>query len=187
VIFTVGGKLATSNADKRNEQLQPLPMPYQTSSGAGDLMTGITYNKKYWHFALGYLHTLNRNENAFLHSRWPGDTEAGAYFESNRLRRGDDLMLRAERSFEKGHRAITLGLLPILRLQKDEILDETNQTVPVDGSNQLTVNLNIGYSYALNENVNLRFRYANPLVWRKSRPDGLTRYVVFYGGVTFRL
>ena len=96
-------------------------------------------------------------------------------------------MLRIERSFERGHRTITLGLLPILRLQKDEIVDENNQTVLVDGSNQLTVNLNIGYSYALNENVSLRFRYANPIVFRKSRPDGLTRYVVFYGGLTFRL
>ena len=187
LIITVGGKIAISNADKSNEQLLPLPMPYQTSLGSSDLMAGITYNNESWHFALGYQHTLNRNENEFLHSKWPGDTEAQAYFESNRLWRGDDLMIRAERSFEKGRRTITLGLLPILRLQKDEILDENNQTVLLDGSNQLTINLNIGYSYALNEKVSLRFRYANPIVWRESRPDGLTRYVVLYGGLTISL
>ena len=96
-------------------------------------------------------------------------------------------MVRAERRFEKGHRTLTVGLLPFLRLQKDEIMDENNQTVLIDGSNQLTVNLNIGYAYALNENVSVRLRYANPIVFRKSRPDGLTRYFVFYGGLTFRL
>ena len=187
LLLTVGGKIATGRADEVDELQQPLPMPYQPSSGTDDLLIGVSMNKGNWHFAAGYQHPMNRNENAFLHSRFLSDQDAIDYFQSNKLKRGDDLIARVERMFAKGHKAYTIGLLPIWRVQHDEIIDEDNKSVKLNGSDQLTINLNLGYAHDLDEHVRVRLSFANPIWWRRTRADGLTRFFVFYGGVTYSL
>ena len=185
MIFVAGGKVASDNANDLNELGQSFPMPYQSSAGTHDLMVGLTINRGLWHFAVGYQHALNGNENGFLHNVWQGDPKAFDYFESNQLKRGDDLMVRIERKFLKDNKMFTLGLLPIWRFQKDEIIDAQNQSMLLDGSNQLTININAGYTYNINENLRLRFTYGNPVLWRKTRADGLTRFFVFYAGMVY--
>ncbi len=128
----------------------------------------------------------NRNKNGFLHNAWPEESRATDYFESNRLKRGDDLILRISRSFPKGRRTIVVGVLPIYRLQKDEII-RNGQVEKLAGSDQLTLNLNFDYLYQLTNRLNFRFSYANPVIWRDTRADGLTRPVVITLALEMRL
>jgi len=61
-------------------------------------------------------------------------------------------MLRVQKGFTKNNRTIFVGLLPILRLQKDEII-RNGQVEELDGSNELTLNLNFGYRFKWKENT----------------------------------
>lgn len=185
LILTLGGIIPTSGADLK-ENGRPLPMIYQSSLGTKDIIVGGSYFFKSWHVAIGFQHPFNKNDNGFLHSNWPENGNANNYFESNRFSRGDDLMVRIQKGFTKNKRTIFIGILPILRLQKDEIIKD-DQTLKLSGSDQLTLNLNFGYLYRLNEKFHLRFTYANPVIWRKTRADGLTRPVVISGSIEYRL
>jgi len=178
---TIGAKLPSNKADKKDEQQRSLPMPYQTSLGTSDIMAGMSLFYNDWHFALGYQHPFNSNENGFLHSKWsePDSSKAKEYFESNKFKRGDDLILRIEKRFQKANRTYFIGILPIYRIQKDEIIDENGEQQALDGSNSVTINLNVAASYRLSESNNLNISLGFPTLFRKVRADGLTRLFVF--------
>lgn len=173
--LSAGGKLPGNRATL-TEDGKPLPMLYQSSLGSYDLLVGASYLVGDWRFALGYQHPFNRNENRFLHSRWPGE-KGEAYFESQELLRGDDLMGRVERRFRFGKTRIWVGLLPIMRLQHDRIRRE-GRSEKLAGSRQLTLNLNFTLEHPLGPHWRYRLEYGNPVIWRRTRADGLTRPVV---------
>lgn len=186
LILTLGAKLALGDANDKNNLGQAFPMPYQISSGTNDFMIGMALKKRSWHYALGYQHVLNRNKNSFTHELWLDNIDAQAYFESNKLKRGDDLMFRISKTYFKKKRSITLSLLPIWRLQKDELIDENEIIKPLNHSNQLTINVNMAYNYELNEILSLKMNLGSPILWRKTRADGLTRFFVFYFGINYQ-
>ena len=185
LIFTIGGIFPSNDSDKKEDGL-PLPMYYQSSLGSYDIIIGSSYSISLWQLVMGYQHPFNRNKNGFLHNFWPDESRATDYFESNQLKRGDDLVLRISRSFPKGRRTIVVGLLPIYRLQKDQII-RNGQVEKLAGSDQLTLNLNFDYLYQLTHGLNFRFSYAHPVIWRETRADGLTRQVVFTLALELRL
>ncbi|MBL4625018.1 MAG: hypothetical protein JKY42_07760 [Flavobacteriales bacterium] len=184
--INVGGKAPTNSSDFTNSSGMPLPMPYQSSLGTYDLLGGISLYFKKWHFSTGYQHAFNTNENEFLHRTWKNDETAIAYFESNKFKRGDDVMVRVERIFLKNNSTFSISVLPIYRIWKDEIL-KNGEYVQLDGSNQLTVNLNFAWNKKLNDKLSTRFTYGSPIWWRETRADGLTRFFVFYGGINYKI
>jgi len=185
ILLTVGTRLKTNNADRSNANL-PLPMPFQTSLGSNDLLIGLTSNYFDWQFSIGYQHPFGRNNNGFLRSLWPENNEAQEYFESNQLKRGDDVAIRVEKRFDGQRLDFFLGILGLYRIQKDEIIKE-GRIVQLSRSSAPTVNLNGTLVYQLSPKINLRMTYGNPIVWRKSRADGLERVFSFTSGVEFRL
>ncbi|MBW8049167.1 MAG: hypothetical protein FVQ77_02275 [Cytophagales bacterium] len=191
VMLNVGGKIPTNQADKKNQRDLPLPMAYQTSLGTSDLIIGASFYYEDWHFAVGYQHAFNRNENGFLHSVWAEDKDssiAEEYFESNKFKRGDDIMLRIEKRFEKPKITYFAGLLPVYRIQKDEIIvnggllykDEiikNDTTIALKGSSSLTVNVNVGLLYKVSKQTDFNISLGFPTIFREVRADGLTRFL----------
>lgn len=182
---TVGTKIATgfSNdflpADNFLFENLPLPMPYQTSLATNDLVLGASLDYMQWNFGVGYQHVLkNKNKNGFLRSKWQGNTDAQKYFESNLLDRGNDVLIRTERSFNIKKFSCTAGLLGIIRLQKDIITNNKNERTDVEGSNGLTLNVTGSVHYNFSNQAGFNISFGSPIIVRKVRPDGLTRSLV---------
>jgi len=184
--LTLGGKLSTDNADKSRDG-RPFPMAYQTSQGTDDLLAGISGRFEKWMFAAGYQHPFKRNKNGFLRSRWPGEPDAGLYFESNRLKRGDDLMVRAEKEFVWRQTKLFFGLSPIVRLQKDRIMDGTGADVSLTGSNGLTLNVTAGANFPLARRLNLNVTGGAPVISRDIQADGLRRGGALLTNLEYRI
>lgn len=174
--ITLGTKIHLVKPDK-NIDGKPLPMVYQTTIGTNDLIAGIAYFHQKWIFSAGYQHSFNSNNNSFLHTTWLDNQDAKKYFESNHLKRADDVMLRAERKFTLlKNKKLYIGLLPIYHLQKDIIEDDFGNKVAVPQSDGITLNLSTSILFPLKNNYILKISSGNPLfLTRHSRPDGLTR------------
>jgi hypothetical protein len=172
----LGGKMPVNEANKAIEG-KGLPMVYQTSLGTYDLMGGVNLILDKWHFGLGYQQPFGANENGFDYSEWEENEEALNYFESAYLDRGADLILRSDKYFRFDKNSLKTGLIAIYRVEKDEILIDGQPVYP-EGSNGLTININIEYGIPLRNNDNIRLSAAAPLITREYRTDGLTRTFV---------
>ncbi len=181
--LTLGGKIPSNNSDF-DYQSQPLPMAYQTSLGTYDMILGLSYSFRNWFFATGYQHPFNRNDNAFLHTEWSGNENAQAYNESNRLKRGDDAMVRVNYVFEFKKWSLNAGFLPIYHLQKDEI-EKDGENIKVDGSSGFTYNINLSTSHKDKKGNMFRYSLGVPLHAREVRTDGTTRTFVIAADFTF--
>ncbi len=152
VNLSVGGKLPTNKSDK-DINGYPLPMYYQTSLGSFDFITGISLINRNWLFATGIQHAFNKNDNQFLWTAWQGGPEDIAYVQkysnSKELKRGTDIMLRAERNFRFSQWNFTLGLLPIYRINHDEITGGDGKRIKPDGTTGLALSVifTTGYSF----------------------------------------
>lgn len=181
VNLSVGGKLPTNKSDK-DVNGYPLPMYYQTSLGSYDFITGISLINRNWLFATGIQHAFNKNDNQFLWTAWQGGPEDLAYVQkysnSKELQRGTDIMLRAERNFRFSQWNFTLGLLPIYRINHDEITGGDGKRVKPDGTTGLALSaiFTTGYSFDVRSGVKLLI--GHKLVQRDENPDGLTRELV---------
>ncbi len=94
------------------------------------------------------------------------------------LKRGDDALLRIERSIGWKKLDFSVGLLSIYRLQKDKIIDAGGLSNSLNGSDGLTLNLTAGMNYKLSNRASLNLLYGSPLIVRDVRADGLTRSFV---------
>jgi hypothetical protein len=175
--LTVGGKIPLSTPDKAIDNLD-LPMVYQTSLGTYDLILGINYLVKKWHFSVAYQHVFNSITNEFNHDNVFVITQDHLdYFESSKLERGDDIMLRIERNFELKNSDIFLGVNPTYRINPDAIeIQETPFTI--EGSEGLTLNLTFGYLKQFQDNNMIKLSVGAPLITKPYRVDGLTRIFV---------
>jgi hypothetical protein len=172
----LGSKLPVNDANKTTDG-KGLPMVYQTSLGTYDLMGGVNLILGKWHFGLGYQQPFGANENTFSYSEWEENNDALKYFESAYLDRGADLIFRADRYFRFSKNSLKTGLIAIYRVEKDEIFIDGQNVYP-EGSNGLTLNLNLEYLVSLKNNDNIRISAAAPLITREYRTDGLTRTFV---------
>ena len=141
---TLGVKIPTNNSDLDGANRDfttgniraDLPMYYQTSLGSFDLIGGAAYISKDWMFSTGIQVALTENENDFRWGQWenypdlnrnPEREDAPNYVTdydlANDLKRGTDIMLRVERAFHFSKWDFRVGLLPIFRITKDEVLD----------------------------------------------------------------
>ena len=117
---------------------------------------------------------------------WPDDPEAQEYFESSGLKRGDDLAIRVEKRFEKQRFNLFVGMLGLYRIEKDEIIKEDSE-IKLSRSSAPTININGTLLYHLSPKINLKATYGNPIVWRKSRADGLERVFSFTTSIELKL
>ena len=183
ISLLLGTRLKSNNSDFEFNR-NPLPMAYQTSLGTYDILSGIFYYWKKWDFYVAYQHPFNRNKNQYLHPSEETDNNK-LYYESARLKRGDDLYLRIQRIFNlKAKNSIKATLLGIYRMQQDQII-KNGENIFLAGSNGITINLGVTYIQKLKTGKSFEYALSFPVIDRKYRADGLTRNLVL--GVRFKL
>lgn len=176
--FTAGIKLPLADGDMRKDG-RGLPMPYQSSLGTTDLITGVTLSDGTWQFSLGWQQPLTTaNENVFDPEQW-STGEAYDYFPSYMLKRRADVLLRG---VYRGNISRKLsgsgGLLAIYHVGTDEYRDTELNYVKLKESDGLTLNVSGTFDWKVNASFTLGLTMGFPVVVRDVRPDGLTRSIV---------
>jgi hypothetical protein len=181
VNFSVGTKIATNDASLQYEG-RPLPMYYQTSLGTYDFIAGVSFLSRNLLFAAGIQHPFNRNNNQFMWKKWIGSDQDITYVQnypnSNQLKRGTDIMLRAEYNFRFSRFNAALGALPIFRINEDEyIIPATGENIKISGSAGPVVTLLATMGYSFNVQSGVKLLYGLKVIGRKleTNPDGLSR------------
>lgn len=187
ISLSVGGKIPSNNSNlKSKENGLSFPMYYQTSLGTYDFITGISLVNKKWLFATGIQHPFNQNKNQFTWSAWipvynngEGEDYVRSYAPCYELKRGTDIMFRAERNFRYARFNFTLGLLPIFRINKDEITNpNTLQRIKLDGTTGMALSGIGTVAYNFNVKSGIRLLLGRRITHREVNPDGLTRELV---------
>ncbi|MEQ1585690.1 MAG: hypothetical protein ABL895_07430 [Cyclobacteriaceae bacterium] len=185
--FSVGGKIRSNNSNLKNEDNGlSYPMYYQTSLGTYDIISGISLVNKKWLLATGIQHPFNQNENTFTWAGWipvyqdgKGEDYVREYAPCYHLKRGTDVMLRVERNFRYARFNFTLGLLPIFRINKDEVTDpNTNQRIKLEGTTGMALSGIATLGYNFNVKSGVRLLLGKKFTQREVNPDGLTRHDV---------
>ena len=194
--ITLGAKIATGKSNIENNDTEfgvggDLPMYYQLSLGSHDLVLGGSLINEKWLFATGLqLPVIYQNENDFRWAQWagyPNQEYLKKYNLANDLRRGTDVMLRAERNFRYINFNFGIGFLAIYRLNKDEIYDfNTDQRVKLDGTTGLASNVLVNFGYNFNVNHSIKLIGGMKTTHREMNPDGLTRKHVISSSYVYR-
>lgn len=193
--FTLGGKIATGNANQLQIDERPLPLFYQSSLGSNDIIFGGTIRSRNWMFAAGYQQPLNATSNRFMPEMW-SDTdksqEAQLYFANNQFLRGTDLMMRVERNVRFSRLNIFAGLLSIYRITPDRVMMEHNGTmenVAITSSQGFVFTAMAGFGYQFSTNSGIRFvagkKDLNQFT-RSAHIDGLARNWIYSFSYVFR-
>lgn len=164
-----GGKIATGkdNADG-------LPQAYQPGLGTNDLLFGLHLNANPWAVTLGYQSSAGRSDNALT-----------------RLKRGDDLLLRAGYHPHLGPLGLSFEVIAIQRMSESSVRDPqadgNDIFINVPDSDQLQVNLLGGASAALSPDLRLAAYAAVPLLQRDVNVDGLKRALTLSFGIEWSI
>lgn len=198
--FTLGTKIPSgkSNIENNDTEFGPggdLPMYYQISLGTIDAIAGASCITEKWLFATGIqVPVVHHNENEFRWSDWPDYPNQEGYLHKynvgNHLKRGTDVMFRAERNFRFVNYNFSIGVLPIYRITKDQAFDfitdianggdgqydpETDKLKKLDGTTGLALSALVSTGYYFNVNNSVKFIYGHKFTHRDFNPDGLTR------------
>jgi len=154
---SIGAKFATGEDNADN-----LPMAYQSSLGSNDILFTINYNYKNIGFGVGYQLAGERNDNI------------------TKLKRGDDLLLRASYNFLLDRLNITPQILFIKRLSESNIVNSASMApmetyIDVENSDQAQLNLLTVIQYQIDNNYSMFADFAIPFIKREVNVDGLTR------------
>lgn len=179
VNLSLGTKIPTNNADKEIDG-RPLPMYYQTSLGTYDAIAGVSLITRQWLFATGIQVPLNENKNQFVWARWEDHPEkeyVDRYNQARNLKRGVDVMVRVERNFRFSRLNFSLGLLPIYRITRDEIMPASVR-IKRDDAQGLALSGIFTTGYNFNVRSGVKALIGHKIVNRDFNPDGLTRELV---------
>lgn len=162
---SIGAKLATGDDSKNN-----LPMAYQSGLGSNDFIFAINYSYESIGIGLGYQLAGSRNNNLI------------------KLKRGDDLLIRATYIILLDKFTINPQLLFIKRLAKSNTVNNLSMApietfVDVANSDQTQFNLLTQVQYQINSNYSLIADFAVPFIKREVNVDGLTRAFSASAGV----
>jgi len=181
---TIGAKIPTNDSDLKKEDDEfgnrgsQYPMYYQISLGSYDVIAGISIISNKWLFAAGYQNALTANNNQFRWEEW-GEYPGGQsyimdYDLALDLKRGTDIMLRAERNWRFSNYNFSLGALPIYRITKDQInVNGTYEKVDKTTGLALTALFSAGYNF--NVKSSIKFIFGLKITDRDVNPDQLTR------------
>jgi hypothetical protein len=176
-----------------------LPMAYQTTLGSFNALIGISGAYKNWGAAIGYQHNFGKNGNMFFKDNLITDNAQVGFDSLNayrvgfssaqRMKRGNDLMLRIERKFNISKKfGLVVGVLPIFRLTKTTITPYVGETeVVLTGTDGLTLNITGGVKYKYNKNWLFRMNFGAPVISRLIRADGLTRDFLGIVSVAYKI
>lgn len=187
VNLSLGGKIPTNDSDKTSDfpgfEGLPLPMYYQTSLGTYDLIGGVSLITPKWLFATGIQRPLNKNNNQFRWGPWLDPYPDDDYLRKNaaavELQRGTDVMVRVERNFRFSRLNFSIGLLPIYRLNRDEIFDfNLGKRIKPKDARGLAMSAIVTTGYSFNVRSGVKLLLGQKIVQRKVNPDGLTREFV---------
>ncbi len=184
VSLVLGGRLNTNDANKKLDG-EPLPMVYQSSLGTNDLILGLAWQSEKWSISAGWQHSFGNNQNEYLHPDSVELPKRKQYFESAYLDRGDDLMLRIQRTekLNEGN-TIRFGFLPIYRIQEDQI-KRNGVYEKLPGSSGITYNVFFNWDRKLSKTSVFNLSLGVPVHAREYRADGLTRTVIVSAGIFF--
>jgi hypothetical protein len=175
VKLTLGAKIPLSNASKTDDKL-PLPMDYQASLGTFDLIFGIGYEIKKIQFIAAIQQPLTQNNNQFIATTYPINSELSTFQSTNKFERSGDVLLRVSYPININSKLkLTPSILPIYHLTRDKYTDEFNVKQEIKGSQGLTLNGNAYLDYEINSKNSIQLNFGMPFIVRDSRPDGLTR------------
>jgi hypothetical protein len=184
---SLGGKIPANDANLKDDVNNlPLPMYYQTSLGTYDVIAGLSMMSRNWLFATGVQHPFNRTSNHFTWAPWIPVYKNGedpdyvrSYNGAYELKRGTDIMLRAERNFRFSRVNFSIGVLPIVRINRDEVTDvNAKKRIRPDGTTGMAFSAIATTGYSFNVRSGIRFLYGRKLRSREVNPDGLTRHDV---------
>lgn len=172
----LGLKVPFNNANVMHNGL-PLPMAYQTSLGTTDLLAGFTYTYRNWGFALAWQQPLVQNNSTFFVTDYPAGSIDSRYRSTNGFERRADALARVYYNIRFSSKWLfTPGILPIYHIGNDSWVDKTGVRTSIPGSQGLTLNTNLALRYTLNKSSYLRFTAGAPVLARKVRPEGLTKF-----------
>jgi hypothetical protein len=183
VRFGLGFKIPTNTANKSLDGL-PLPMDYQSSLGTLDLLINMSYSLKRWSFFVGSQIPLTQNENAFYSELYPEDSPLFNVQSTNGFTRKSDLLARISYTLSIGEKWLVVpSLLPIYHVSNDSFVNLDGNEQYIYGSKGLTLNGTLSLQFVPSEKQKWELVLASPFIVRDSRPDGLTRSVLF--GVSY--
>jgi hypothetical protein len=198
---TMGMKIPSNKSDLTSDGTKVpgseglvFPMYQQVSLGSWDIVAGASLINNKWMFAVGYQNALTANNNTFKWSDWDPIYQDGngvdyvhRYDIATKLKRGSDVMIRVERNFRFARYNFNIGLLPIYRVTKDQIIDKnTGEYTKLEGTTGLAASVLVGGGYNFNINNTIKFTYGQKLTDRDVNPDGLTRHNVIIVAYLFR-
>lgn len=193
--ITLGGKIPSGKSDIENSNSEfgsgHLPMYYQVSLGSYDAVAGASYINEKWLFATGIQRPLiHQNENDFRWGKWtdyPDPDYIRKYNLANDLKRGTDVMLRAERNFRFINFNFGIGALAIYRITKDEVYNfNEDKREKLDGTTGMAFNMLANFGYQFNINNSVKLIYGQKFMDREVNPDGLTRHNVLSFSYEYR-
>ncbi|HRQ53081.1 MAG TPA: hypothetical protein PL018_02430 [Ignavibacteriaceae bacterium] len=166
---SIGAKLATGDDNKKAN----LPTAYQSGLGSNDVLLALNYSYNDIGLGIGYQLAGGRNKNTLT-----------------KLKRGDDLLLRASYNFSFDGFRIMPQLLFIKRFGESSILDTAyigamETYIDVANSDQTQLNFLTTFQYQINNNYSLVADFAFPFLKREVNVDGLTRAFSVSVGVVF--
>lgn len=175
----VGIKIPLSDANKIDRGL-PLPMAYQTSLGTTDLLLGLTYAKSNWGVSVAWQQPIVQNKSSFFVTDYDADVINQKYVSTNGFERKADVIAKAFYNipFKNKRWLFTPGILPIFHTANDTWVDKAGQRNEIKGSQGLTLNTNVALTYAANPSFMFRLTVGAPVMARKVRPEGLTKFAV---------
>ncbi len=195
VALTIGGKIATGDANQAKIEDRPLPLIYQSSLGSNDIIFGGSVRTRNWMFAAGYQQPLNATRNTFMPEMWENTSkneDANLYFANNQFLRGSDIMMRVERNVRFSRLNIFAGLLGIYRITPDKVMMEHNgemQYMSLRSSQGFVFTLMTGFGYQFSAKSGIRFLVGKKdfeQFTRGKHIDGLVRNWVYSFSYQYR-
>lgn len=162
----------------------PLPFFYSPSLGTYDLVVGASVISNKWLLGIGFQNPIYKGmtDNAFTplaYENSPLYEQAKKYSSSLNIQRGADIMLRLERNFRFSKYSFYVGLMPVWRINNDEITDKDAKRVQVQGSNGLAATALLGGRYNLDIHSSIKLLTGVGILQRSANPDGLMKTSLF--------
>jgi hypothetical protein len=162
----------------------PLPFFYSPSLGTYDLVLGASFISKKWLLGIGFQKPVYKGmtDNGFTplaYENTPLYEQAKRYDASVNIQRGADIMLRLERNFRFSRYSFYVGLMPVWRLNPDEITDKDAKRVQVNGSDGLAATALLGGRYNLDIHSSIKVLSGVNILQRNANPDGLKKSSLF--------
>lgn len=166
VSLQIGGKIATGDDNAKN-----LPQAYQGGLGTHDILLGLGYAAQPLRFAVGYQLSGGRSGNVI-----------------DRLKRGDDVLMRGGYDFSIADIALSAEILAIKRLHESSTRKpgtSPEEFITIPNSDQFQLNLLGRVRYPISDAYELQSFAALPLLQRTINVDGLKRAISFSVGLSF--